>query len=187
MTQIKCENCSQVVDSSENFCPHCGHPIGDKTNQKGNFCPKCSHENPSEAAFCEQCGVQLETGEPVPGPLPEKSNSKVLHSTGSYSGTMGQGKSSKSGKIFKYILAVIILIAIAAFIAWYNSDPNAKETLGNVLFSGLFILGFGFFIWFKNRKGGRRKKSSVYRDDDGQEHFVDSDDDFGDDSGDCDD
>ena len=187
MTQIKCVNCNQIVDSCENFCPHCGHPIGDKTNQKENVCPKCSHDNPSGAAFCEQCGARLETGEPVPEPLPEKSDSNVLHSTGSYSGTMVQGKVSKSGKIFKYILIAIILIAIAALITWYNTDPNAKETLGNVLFSGLFILGFGIFIWLKNRKGGRRKRSNFNRDIDGQETFVDSDDDSDDDFSDCDD
>jgi uncharacterized membrane protein YvbJ len=187
MTQIKCLNCSQVIDSTENFCPHCGHPAGDKTTNKSNFCPECGHENPLEVAFCEQCGTSLKTGKPVPETRPEKSGSKVLHSTGSYSGTMVQGKTSKSKKIFKYIFIVLILVGIAALIVWYNSDPNAKETLGNIIFSGLFILFFGIFIWFKNRKSGRRKKSNFYRDDDGQETYVNSDDDFDDDSGDCDD
>ena len=187
MNQTKCQNCSQIIESSENFCPHCGHSVGDKTSKKSNSCPECGHENPLQAAFCEQCGVSLKTGESKPEPPPEKSGQKVLHSTGNYSGTMVQGKTSKAKKIFKYIFIILILTGIAAFIIWYNSDPDAKETLGNILFSGLFILFFGIFIWFKNRKSGRRKNSNFYRDDDGQENFTDSADDFDNDFSDSDD
>ncbi len=177
MPEIRCSNCQQIIDANEKFCPHCGHPVKKETAGSTSFCPKCGHENPADAAFCEQCGTSLKTAGGSKEIPSSKSGTKVLHSTGSYTGTMIKGKTSKSWKIFKYTLFIIILIAIVAFIVWYNTDPNAKETLGDILFGGAVMLFFAFIIWRKSKKGGRKKKRNDDWDEDDRGTLADSDDD----------
>jgi len=182
MPDIKCKNCNKAVDSAENFCPHCGTSINHNTTETDIFCNKCGCKNKPEAAFCEQCGTSLKTGESSPGIKEEDTGPKVLRSSGTYTGTMVKGKTSKSWGLFKYIILAIILICIIAFVIWYNTDPNAKETLGNIIFSGAVILIFGIVIWLKNRKKKKRRRSGGnISNDDQHTHDDDNDDDDGDD------
>jgi predicted RNA-binding Zn-ribbon protein involved in translation (DUF1610 family) len=155
MSTIKCTHCNNVVDLTENFCPHCGKVIDHSTAKpsikKENSCPQCGHDNQAESQFCEKCGVSLKIDKP-----------KTLHSKGHYSGTMIKGKPSKLGLFFK----VSIIVFIIAFIAWYNLDPDAEEMLGDILFSVGFMLVFGFFIWLKRPKGSRKKRKKERQEQD---------------------
>lgn len=189
MSDIKCTNCNQTVDSAENFCPHCGTSINRNTTETDNSCDKCGCKNQPEAAFCEQCGASLKSEKSTPEPKKENAGPKVLRSSGNYSGTMVKGKTSSSWGIFKYIILAIILICIIAFVVWYNTDPNAKETLGNIIFSGAVILIFGIVIWLKNRKKGRgrKRRSSGTNMSENDQHTLDDDDDDGDGGNDGDD
>ena len=187
MSQIKCKNCHQNIDSSDKFCPHCGAVVQQTTQEENIFCPKCGHPNPSGASFCEKCGTPLE-GNSDPKKTGKKPP-KILSSTGTYSGTMVKSKSSKSYKIFKTIVLSVIVIGIIALIIWFKVDPDAKEKLINVLFSVGFILIFGFFIWRKNKgvsknemiRRRRRSDSDKLYDKDNDSDDDDSDDDFDDD------
>lgn len=177
MSQIKCPKCHKSIDSGENFCPHCGYPLKKEPAAPENTCPECGHQNPPGTTFCEQCGAPLKPGQQTKQAPVNKTGPKVLHSTGTYTGTMAKGKTSRSWKIFKYVMFIIILIAIVAFVVWFKTDPNAKETMGNVLFGGVLMLIFAFFIWRKSRKGGRKRKARPDWDDDDNETIVDSDND----------
>ncbi len=177
MSQIKCPNCHQVINANENFCPHCGHAIAHESAGTDNPCPKCGHLNPLGAAFCEKCGAALKAERPDTGQA--QSGPKVLRSAGKYSGTMVKGKTSKGWKTFKYLIIVILLIAVVAFVVWFKTDPNAGETMGNILFGAVIMLVFAFFIWRKNRKAGRKRRNSPDWDDD-DDSLINSDDDGGD-------
>ncbi len=80
----KCPDCGQLIPASAKFCPMCGHQqlVLDQCNHcgknlpaKAKFCPRCGHsadekpstpicpscnaENIPGAAFCNQCGKEL--------------------------------------------------------------------------------------------------------------------------------
>ena len=189
MSTIKCSKCNKPVELSDKFCPHCGTPVNQTTNEVQQ-CPKCKHENPESVSFCESCGTSLKAKEDSPAPRPEHkkvNEPKTFTSAGNYSGTMVKGKTSKSWKVLKIIILIVGIIAVIAFVIWYKTDPNAKETLGNILFGLVVMAIFGFFIWRKNRKMSKaeiiRRKSEANSDDMYDEDiYVDNDnDDFDDD------
>ena len=182
MSQIKCKDCHQNIDSSDKFCPHCGAIVQQTTQEENILCSECGYPNPPGSLFCEKCGVSLRDKPKTEEP--KKSSPKILKSSGTYSGTMVRSKSSKSYKNFKIIMLILVVIGIVAFIIWFNNDPNAKEKLINVLFSAGFILVFVLIIWRKAKKGkiiASRKREANYDWDDYDRDDIDYDDDFDDD------
>ena len=151
MSQIKCKNCHQNIDSSDKFCPHCGAIVQQTTQEEHILCAACGHSNPPGSSFCEKCGASLK--ENTTSTKSKKTPPKTLKSAGTYSGTMVKSKSSKSYKTFKIIFLVFLVIAVIAFIIWFNNDPEAKSKLFDVLFSVGFILIFVLIIWRKSKKG----------------------------------
>ncbi len=151
MSQIKCTNCHQNIDSSDKFCPHCGAIVQQNSQEEHILCAACGYSNTSDSTFCEKCGASLK--ENPASAKSKKTSPKKLESTGTYSGSMVKSKSSKSYKIFKIILLVFLVIGVIAFIIWFNNDSKAKEKLFNVLFSAGFILIFVLIIWRKSKKG----------------------------------
>ncbi len=189
MTSIICNKCNKPITADDKFCPHCGAAV-QQTTTAVQQCPKCNHINAEGVSFCEKCGTPLKAKETAPAPpsQPKEGEPKTFTSAGNYSGTMVKGKTSKSWKTLKIILLVIGVIAVIAFVIWYKTDPNAKETLGNIIFGLVVMLIFGFFIWRKNRNVSkeesiRRKREanldSIYDED----NYSDDndDDDFDDD------
>ncbi len=163
MSQIKCKNCHQNIDTSDKFCPHCGELVQNSVKEEGVTCPKCGHLNPSRTSFCENCGSLISAKKSVTSD--SKPELKTFKSEGSYSGSMVKSKSSKSYKTFKIILLVLLVIGGIAFVMWFNNDPDAKEKLINVLFSAGFILVFVLIIWRKSKKGkmiSSRKRKATY-------------------------
>lgn len=185
MSQIKCVKCHQNIDSSNKFCPYCGAPVQPENSDESLICPKCGYQNVSGSSFCEKCGTSLKADTSSVESQKQQSI-KTYSSTGNYSGTMVKSKSSKSYRIFKSIAITILIIAVIAFVIWYNNDPNAKETVISVLFSVGFILIFVLIIWRKSKKGkmtASRKREANYDWDDLEEadRFDNDDDDFDDD------
>lgn len=185
MSTIKCSKCNKPVESSDKFCPHCGALV-QQSSIETLQCTKCSHENPASVSFCESCGTSLKSkeGSPIPPPEHKKDNEpKTFTSAGNYSGTMVKGKTSKSWKVLKIILLIIGILAVIVFAIWYKTDPNAKETLGNIIFGLVIMLIFGLIIWWKNRKNikkGSKTRGDTYNrgqlDDDDDDYNNDNDD-----------
>ncbi len=178
-----CNKCKQPVEPGDKFCPHCGAPV-QQVPTAVQQCPKCNHENPANVSFCENCGTSLKANEAAAASSskPRASDPKTFTSAGNYSGKMVKGKSSKSWKRLKTILLIIGVVAVIAFVIWYKTDPNAKETMGNILFGVVIMTIFGFFIWRKNRKMTkkeriRRKREADLDDLYDDDNFDDDDDD----------
>lgn len=179
MSQNLCLQCKNPIEPSDKFCPHCGYLV-EKLQDDIQICAKCNHQNPSEVSFCENCGNSLK----VTTSYKKSKNTnklKTFKSTGNYSGEMIKGKTSKLFKTFKYIIIALVVVAIITFFIWYNTDPDASEILGNILFGAAFILVFGFVVWRKNKKG--KMKASKYRETNYDYDDIDNqdDDDFDDD------
>ena len=48
---VACQNCSQVVNASFTFCPHCG------TRLAPNACRYCGQVMASGQGYCPKCGA----------------------------------------------------------------------------------------------------------------------------------
>lgn len=124
-------------------------------------CANCKQNISDGESFCSYCGTPINTKNSAKS-AENNTSTKTIHSSGSYSGNMIKSKTSKSLKKFKYIILAVVLVALIVFVVWFNTDPDAKEKLGNFLFGAVFILIFGFIIWRKNKKG--KMLASKYRE-----------------------
>lgn len=183
MSQTQCPKCRNVIEPNDKFCPHCGAPVLAESQEKKSttHCPKCNHENPDGAAFCEKCGASLAVSELSKN---KKSGPQTYTSTGTYSGKMTKGKTSRGWKRMRTAIVVIILLLVVAIAIWFAVDPDAGEKLKNI---GGGILVAAIFIFFVIRGNkGKRKRGSGYEFEQGVNHDDDYDDDFSDDGGDDD-
>lgn len=177
MKTLSCEQCGTPVYINDKFCPHCGTPLN-KNHENCVVCETCQHKNLSSSSFCEKCGTGL-----IPKSTTQKIQANDSHkivSQGNYSGKMIRGKTSKSWKTLKIIILIFCLLAVIALIIWFNTDPDAKEKLGNILFSAVVMLLFGSYIWWRSKKGtikASAKRKTNYDYDDNDEPEVDRDDD----------
>jgi len=180
MSVDKCPKCNNVVKETDKFCPDCGLFL-EKKEIRVIACKNCNHKNEPAVSFCEKCGTSLNTSSSKK--QSEKQTFNTIQSEGNYSGTMVKGKTSKSWKSFKIILVIAGIFAVITFIVWLNTDPDAKEKLGNILFGFGVMAIFAAVIWRKSRKGtmkASRGGKANYDDDDNFETEVDSDDDYDD-------
>lgn len=177
MSTISCSQCNQAVEGFDKFCPHCGSPITESSADIQK-CVKCLHINPAGVSFCENCGISLEEKTSIPN-AKINDEPKTFKSNGNYSGTMVKSKTSKSWKIFKYIIITVVLVSVIAVVIWYKTDPDAKEKLGNILFGAIVMLIFAFLIWRKSRKN--LMLSSKNRKDNNDDDWDDNDDNNNDD------
>lgn len=178
MSSYKCPKCHNVVNETDKFCPDCGLLL-EKKETCDVACKNCNHKNESAASFCEKCGTSL--NESSSKKQSEKQTFNTIQSEGNYSGTMVKGKTSKSWKVLKIILLIVGIIAVIAFVVWFNTDPDAKEKLGNILFGFVVMAIFAAVIWRKSKKGqiqSPKQRKANYDDDD---IYEQDNDDFDDD------
>lgn len=180
MMSKKCPKCHNVVNKSDKFCPDCGAPL-EKSASSFIPCKNCNHENPHNVKFCEKCGTPVGAVSAAPQSTNSTEDPPKIVSKGNYSGTMVNGKTSRGWKIFKTVISVIILIGIIAFIIWFNTDPDSKEKLGNILFGFVVMAIFGAVIWRKSRKGQilstKERQANYNWDDDYDNDGIDDDND----------
>ena len=142
---------------------------------KPEICDRCKKSVSQTDKFCQNCGAPIQQKEPS-----KESSSdgpKTFVSKGNYSGKMVKGKTSSGRKIFRNITIALVLIGIIAIIIWYQTDPNAGEKLGNILFGAVVMVLFGTYIWWRNKKGKIKasKKREANYDWDGIDEQVDDD------------
>jgi uncharacterized membrane protein YvbJ len=160
--ELYCKNCNNQVNDNDKFCPDCGAPVifESQVYKSTVSCSKCNHENPGGAAFCEKCGASFSAAEPN---KKEKSGPKNFSSTGTYSGKMIKGKTSKGWKVFKKIIIAFVLLGFVAVIIWFQVDPEAGRKLTDVLIGTVFMIVFFFFGWLFMR--GKKRKTAGWDDD----------------------
>lgn len=57
----KCSNCGSELADNVKFCPNCGKPAEDLSNNAGiKFCPSCGTELTPNVRFCPNCGFNLD-------------------------------------------------------------------------------------------------------------------------------
>lgn len=142
-----------------------------------SVCPSCNHPIENTDKFCPGCGKPLTQ---TTAAKPEK-NLKTITGSSNYSGKMVTGKTSRSRKIIRNIIIAIVLIGIVAVIIWFNTDPDAKEKSGNILFGAVVIAIFVAVIRRKSKKGKIRSSKNRKANYDWDEVDEQDDDDFDDD------
>jgi len=143
-------------------------------------CPSCNHENPVSVTFCEKCGASLSATGSAKN---EKSGPQTFTSTGTYSGKMTKGKTSRGWKRMRTAIIVIILAMVVAIAIWFAVDPDAGEKLKNIGGGILVAVIFIYFVVKGNRKGRRRRGSDYEYEQEINDDDNDYDDDSSDDGG----
>lgn len=54
---VRCAYCHHVIDSTSQFCRHCGHRV--RRLVKETLCPKCGKYAEHLAAYCNHCGFKI--------------------------------------------------------------------------------------------------------------------------------
>lgn len=156
-------------------------------------CTNCKQAVSEGESFCSYCGTPINT-ENRDKTTKSEVLTKTIRASGSYSGKITKGKTSKSWQRFKYAIIITVVVILIAFIIWFQVDPDAGEKL-KTFFGGILVIAiFLFFIFKRNKKskrrgGGRSFRSSNRNDDDrydDNDYDDDENDDYDDDDGDDD-
>lgn len=140
-----------------------------------SVCPSCNYPVDITDKFCPGCGVLLSQTKETE----TVGNVKTITSSGSYSGKMMKGKTSRGWKFFRNVIISIILLGIIVLIIWFQVDPEAGKKLTDALMGIGFMAVFFFVGWLfmRGKKGRRGSNYDDYYSDVSDDNDFDDDDD----------